>query len=707
MEVEQLKQKTIFFFLLAAVPWSVLGQESKTVQDSLPPALKTDYQSLRVEPGRNMIGRGMIDLTLTPIGEKDVVKVIQTLPGVAMAIEGGNAYYVRGGNMGGNAVSLDGVHVYGTGHLFGLTSVYSQECVGATDFSVGGFKGEEDNLTSSHIRIRTEEDYFGEFTGSATSSNFFAGGTVKGGTKDGKVGTLVAARFSPIGKEWRLFERFAHKKNYRYQLKELDANIYDLFGKIGFRKSESSHYELLAFYSNDAFKYMYGHYGFAETTENAGNWSNTIFNLTHIWRKEGKRGNWGLSYNRYETWQGQRMDYLSTDNILAIRSLLNEGEFRFCQEVDQTIGGIFSWGGKLRISRYRPGSSTLIEGAGVSHSRKKTMDLETIWSGSGQMFLQQEWRQDGKGMLRIMGRMPILLCPISGSIQVIPSPECSLMGRFLFSDRWCFEGTLDALSQFHHILEGIPMGWSLDMIIPADDHFRPERSFQVYSGLRYTHDCHAISAGLYWKEIRNLIFFSDATALFSSALAQWAEEINTGSGRSAGIEILYEKAGRVFKTRAAYTLSKTDRQIEGTNEGKRFPAKYDRRHILNVSTEFIVREGWNTDLSLISSLTFLSGHWETVPVGTFPGYGIDGRALVEGNIFTTVNNYRMPPYVRLDMGVKLEFNKNKYPGQLNIGLFNILNRQNPFAISFDTVEKKWKAISLFPIMPSINYRIEF
>ena len=93
---------------------------------------------------------------------------------------------------------------------------------------------------------------------------------------------------------------------------------------------------------DDAFKYMYGHYGFAETTENAGNWSNTIFNLTHIWRKEGKRGNWGLSYNRYETWQGQRMDYLSTDNILAIRSLLNEGEFRFCQEVDQTIGGIFS-----------------------------------------------------------------------------------------------------------------------------------------------------------------------------------------------------------------------------------------------------------------------------------------------------------------------------------------------------------------------------
>lgn len=702
-----MKRLWLLFYILFAASWTMIGQEPDVVRDSLPPAVKTERYSLRIEPGKNMIDRGMVEMVLSPIGERDIVKVIQTLPGISTAIEGGNAYYVRGGNLGGNAVSIDGVRVYGTGHLFGLSSVYSHDMVEVAELSIGGFQGEEDNLTSSQIRVITKDDYYSKLSGNTFVSNNFVGGAIGGGAKGGKVGAFVAARLSPIGQEWKIFERFAHNKDYRHRLQELDASVYDIIGKIGFRQNDCSRYELMTFYSKDAFSYGYSHYGFAEATENAASWNNLILNLTHSWERGKIKGFWGLSYNRFVTWQGQRMNYISTDNILAVQSRLNEGEFRYGEKVSSCLGGIFSWGGKLRITRYGPGSSVSIDGSGVSRPIKKSMDEEWIWRGAGQLFFQEEWKRDKIGVLRMMGRIPILLCPFDGAIRAIPSPEGSLMGRLFFSDHWCLEGTFDALTQFHHVLEGVPMGWSLDPIIPADDHLLPERSTQVYSGLNYSQGYNAFSAGIYWKEMSHLVYFADATALFSSAIANWVENVRTGNGKSVGMEILFERSSKIWKTRVAYTMSKTDRQIEGENGGMRFPAKYDRRHILNFSSDILVHEGTHTDISLSGFFTWQSGHWETVSVGTFPGYGIDGQILIDGNIYSTTNNYQMPPYVRMDLGMRIKTKKSKNPKYLNLGIFNILNRHNAFAVSYDTVEKKWKAVSLFPIMPSFNYRIEF
>ena len=116
--------------------------------------------------------------------------------------------------------------------------------------------------------------------------------------------------------------------------------------------------------------------------------------------------------------------------------------------------------------------------------------------------------------------------------------------------------------------------------------------------------------------MNHLVYFSDASKLFDSAIAGWKDNIETGSGTSRGLEFSYEKTGEIFTCRVGYTLSKTDRLFPNLNKGQVFPAKYDRTHILNTQAQVRVLSGEKADLSLSGLFTWQSGHMETVTAGS-------------------------------------------------------------------------------------------
>ena len=171
-------------------------------RDTLPPALRVDHRMLRVETGHTSSDIATMRRVVSPLGEGDAIKLIQSLPGVSTGAEGGSAIFVRGGNLGSNLLTLDGVTVHGISHLVGLASSVPSDAIGEMDFQVGGFDADRSPLTASHIHLSSAEPGTERIQGKVFLSNFLAGVSMDGPLTS-KTGILVAARISPLSLEYR------------------------------------------------------------------------------------------------------------------------------------------------------------------------------------------------------------------------------------------------------------------------------------------------------------------------------------------------------------------------------------------------------------------------------------------------------------------------------------------------------------------------
>ena len=696
--------KTIQYIVaafLASLTICGIPLSAQDVRDTLRESTITESLMHKVEPGRHNLNHASIGRTVSAIGEKDAVKYVQTLPGISMGIEGGNAYFARGGNLGGNMLTLDDIPVYGSGHLFGLTSVYSPEIVDNIDIAIGGFSSDEDNLTASHVRVKTTDEFFNSLKGNASASSFMLGGSAGKRILDNNTSLFAAARISPAQLEWYAMKGLASS-----ELKDLSTGVYDIFLKMSTVKDANTKNYLSFFNSLDAYRYSYG-----SATDNSARWANLILNW---WRertyKDGSKDTRGLSFNRYS---GMQASYVNddTENALAIRSALDELEYRILIEKSLSRRKSVSRGAKIRLDRYSPGSTVHIDGPGVIVPKASVMNGNYKYRLSAVAHIQEIWRRKGKYEVKAAGRIAAMLYPDRTSddgFRVIPSPSASFSARKFFGKHFGLEATLDYLTMYNHVLEGIPMGWSIDMLVPSDIRIAPEHTAQGYSGLFSSFGNNSITAGAFYKRLWNLAYFEDAASLFSPSLAGWENNIVVGDGWSYGAEFLYEYHSASLSGRVAYTWSKTDRRFPGINNGEIFPAKFDRRHILNVGAEYVLREDNEREMGFSAFFTYQSGLKETVPEGELSTFDFFGNPSVPMSVFSgSINNYTMPAYIRMDAGVFLRFKKAVHPSVLNVGIYNILNRHNPFAVYYDTEDKVCKQISLFPILPSFSYRVEF
>ncbi len=662
--------------------------------DTLPPAIKEDVRSGQKTLSERILKISDISVMATPTGEADFVKFVQTLPGVASGSDGSSSYYVRGGNMGGNVQTLDGVPIYGTSHLVGLTSAYPPEVVSVAEFQVGGFSSEEGNLSSSHIKLRSKDGSFDTFSAKGDVSNFLLGGYVSTPLIENRLSLNAAVRVSPAGLEYKAIKGLMDPE--AVSIKDADAAIYDLYAKLKYRVDANRSLSLTAFHSLDKYNFLMD-----SGSEDKMTWNNAILIAQYDapWRKKGGTLGVTASFNHYGNSQGMIKQMDKTSNDLLIRSLLDETMLHACVNTMAGEKWKAQYGLKVRAARFNPGSARVLKSTGLFPKTSSPLVKNVHWNVTGTLHGQLERGSTERSMLRLAGRLNYNNA--SGF-----APEASVLLRIRFFKYLGLEATGDYLSQFYHTLEGIPLGWSLDMIVPPSKRFRPEQTRQAYAGLYSDAGNHHFSAGAYYKEMSNLVYFSDATKLFDSAIAGWEENIEVGTGTSRGLEFLYEKTSGLATWRFAYTWSKTDRLFPNLNKGKIFPAKYDREHIFNASASARVLSREKLNVSIATLFTYQSGHWETVTAGSWwDDNFITG--LVEQKFYTSLNNYRMPPYIRWDISALLEFTGRKHPQTLNIGVYNVLNRHNPFALSYDPDTDQWKQISLLPIMPSVKYSITF
>lgn len=667
-----------------------------TLQDTLPAAVKTDVRRFQEQlPGTFTTDlKSLKGKVLSPVGENDPVKFAMTRPGVASGAEGFSAFFARGGNLGNNLFTLDGVRIHGFSHLLGLTTAVPSDAIATMDFCVGGFGGETGGLTASHVALHTPDLLASGLRASASVSNTFIGASVTAPILKNKAAVMVAGRWSPFGLEYNLLKKGFDKEG---RMPSLKLGVWDAYVKAQWQVAPRHELALSGFGSCDGYDI-----GFPGADYTLG-WENAVGHLSYRFTLPSTTIRADISYNHFKNRMEHAAVVRGDESFLQLQSKIEAQAYGVTAEHHFFDGHfLLSEGLQHQRSRMSPAAAKtseskikVVEDAPFTES----VSHPTLTSG----FLQMEFNF-GPVSLMANARGNYYKNNTERSQDAYQgfAWEFSARAKWQIIRGLGIEATWDDRTQFDHTLEGTPLGWSFDLMVPSTKRLLPERARQVYGGIFTSFGGHAVTLGGYYKKMENLVYYTDAMALFTAAAQGWSDHAQVGVGTSYGAEFLYEarlpEIGAEWSL--AYTWSKTNRSFPDIDGGRPFPARYDRRHILNANAQ------WK---GISAGFTLQSGHWETVAAGQYIGYLPGGEVVLD--YFTHPNNWQMPLYVRLDLGYQFEFTTGKssaHPLQhiLNLGIFNVLNRHNPSMLSYDTETKTWNQVSLFPIMPSIKYTVE-
>lgn len=669
------------------------AQDASSVSDTLTAANKVAYRGVKMLTGRTLSGIETVRNVIAPIGEGDAIKLVQTLPGVSTGAEGSSAIYARGGNLGNNLMSLDGVTVYGVSHLLGMTSSVSSDVIGEMDFQTGGFDADRGSALSSFISLKSASLRMDKWHISGMASPFLESASVEGPVSD-RTGVLVTGRFSPASLVYKSMEAALSSEK---GIRNLEAKIYDVYGKISHKTKKGNELTASIFRSADEYDIGFG----KNADRYKMGWSNTL-GLVRYFRPHSikTRTEYDVSYSVYQSGQSSDVLFNGAMNQLKIKSSLKELETGM-KLIYNGNRNSFQTGVRIRNAGFNPGSSSL---SSQWADQKHTSLTAVLWG-------QYEYHKLNALYFKAAARINSYRSgeTLTKSERVCFVPELSALGECHITPGIKLMATIDKVAQFHHILEGMPLGWSMDLIVPSDDTVPYESAYQGYLGMVGSFRGHRVTVGGYCKIMDNLVYYTNAANIFSASFAGWKDNVEVGKGLSYGIEALYDYSGKYLSARVAYTLSKTEREFENINNGNPFPAKFDRRHVLNTSVEYAFGRTGKTKQGIRSAFTLQSGHWESYRLYSYESITPDDDKYLIPYFDESPNNLRMPAYIRLDIGYFRNWRSasRNINYKLQAGVYNSLNRHNPFLLMYDDDSDQWMELSLLPVMPTVSFRIEF
>ena len=642
-------------------------------KDTLRAAIITDSQRMELSLGHLQTGLEGIRAVVSPMGEGDPIRWAQSLPGVTTGADGTTAMYVRGGGSGNNLFSLDGVPVYGYSHILGLTTIVPTQVMESAELGKGGFDGAESNFTAAHLRVVTKAPSKTQKWSAAL--NTFLASVGAEGPIGKKLSYIVSARVSPLTWEYRAMRKML--PGVLGSLDKFSATVGDAYAKLRWELDQANSIEVSFLGNQDRYCF-----DTPDASHEVMGWNNLVGVVRFKRDWERTRLELRASANRYGSSQEQDKVYRETANHLSLRSTLTE--YTLAGDMHHRLDGdrlSLGEGLSLRYAQFAPGQV-------ASVTNRSDVLLATAWVRADYTVPE---RLSLKATLR--GNYFRNLTGTVGRID----PEASLSAKVNLTRWLSLELTGDRLVQYYHTLEGLPLGWSLDMIVPSGAAVRPETALQGNAGLSGRVGAHSFSLGGFYKAMDGLVYYKYAQSLFSGALAAWEDHVDIGKGTAYGAEFLYEYQGKEWYARLSYTLSKTTRHdFAETNEGRPFHARFDRRHVLNATAQ------WR---GFTATVILQSGHWENGAAETYPMHVPGG--VWTADYYSGVNNYHMPTVFRLDLGWQKSFTTGRVEHTVNVGVCNVTNHFNPFMLYFDTSTESWKEIALLPILPNLSWRISF
>jgi hypothetical protein len=655
------------------------------------------------------------------LGEVDIIKTAQLLPGIQSGSEGSSGIYVRGGGPDQNLILLDGVPIYNANHLFGFFSVFNADAINQVKLVKGGFPAEYGGRISSVIDIRMNDGdmkkIHGEGSVGIISSKLMLNGPI---IKD-KTSFMVSARRTYIDILAKPFITLANNQMGDGNKLNLGYFFYDINAKINHIINEKNriYFSVYAgddkFYLEDKYSFDNGSGSLVEETNAGMKWGNRIMALR--WNHQfGPKlfANTTFNYSQYQFNTGFGLEsYFEGQQDMPLENF----SFNY-------LSGINDWGGNINFYYYLNPKHNIQFGVGETYhtfkpgvNQLKMNDSGTAVDtsfGSLRTYAHEffAYAQDEiKFTERISANLGIHFANFFVREKMYHSLQPRASVNFLINEKSSIKASYSRTAQFLHLLTNTSIGLPTDLWVPATDLIPPQSGNQYALGYaRELPKGFRMSAEAYYKNMNNIIEYKDGASFFGSN-QNWENLVEIGNGYSYGTEVLLEK--RTGKTTGwiGYTLSWANRQFDNINDGKVFPYRYDRRHDVSV----VVTHKFNDHIDVGIVWVYGTGNAVTLALQKYNALpsasGLNNFGYGQIEHIESRNGYRMPNYHRLDLGVNIHKEKKWGEATWSYSLYNAYSRQNPFYIDYGFIqgknEKVLKQISLFPIIPSISYSFKF
>ncbi|MGB1205369.1 MAG: TonB-dependent receptor [Chitinophagales bacterium] len=693
----------------------------------------------------------------TFLGEVDVLKALQLLPGIQSGSEGSSGLYVRGGGPDQNLILLDGVPVYNASHLFGFFSVFNADAINSVELIKGGFPARYGGRLSSVIDIRMKEGNMKKISGSASIGLISSKLTLEGPIIKDKTSFIISGRRTYIDVLARPFILLANNS----AKEPLPAGtteeyrayggyyFYDLNAKINHKFSDKDRIYLSAYMGNDRFYFtekseyedQFSKYD-SDYGANTG-WGNitSMLRWNHVLSPK-MFSNVAITYSNYN----MSIGYNSKDYFLQKAQPefnLEEEELRENSGFEY-FSGIRDFGGKIDFDfvpspqhylkfgvnatqhYFQPGGLEFsINGEEAGETLDTLLNESFVNALEYAAYIEDDIRI-GKHFKANVG---LHYSGFAVDDTLFQSLQPRFSARYLLKNRWSLKASYANMTQYIHLLSNSSaVDLPTDLWVPATKKILPQNSRQVAAGVAHTLlNGLELSVEGYYKAMNNLIAYKDGASYLSGDIGSqgndWQNQVEIGKGKAYGVELLMQQKKGNTTGWIGYTLSWTNRTFEEINFGETFPYKYDRRHDIAIA----IMHKFNDRIEVSANWVFGTGNAVTLALATYERANLPYNSAAEalsyynnpfgyGTIkhYDSRNGFRMANYHRFDIGASFIKKKKHGERRWNVGFYNVYNRKNPFFLYIDsereadgTYKNVYKQVSIIPILPSVSWNRSF
>ncbi len=647
------------------------------------------------------------------LGEVDVLKTLQLLPGVQSGGEGQSGLYVRGGSPDQNLVLLDGVPVYNVSHLLGFFSVFNADAIKNVTLTKGGVPARFGGRLSSVLEINMKEGNNEEFHGEGSVGFISSKLTLEGPIKKNVSSFIVSARRTYVD----IFARPIAKKQAEKNGDELTPTLYfyDLNAKFNHKINKKHRLYLSAYTGKDVFG--------IKSRDNLTDGNYTVLNGGTDW------GNVTAAF---------RWNYQITNKLFANTTITHSRyKFDFDTEFEDVynntsdkfaaryFSGIYDWAGKVDFD-FIPNPNHYIKfGASATNhtyepgafqfkfeiANENPIDT-TLGSQDAKSWEYSAYVEDDLQFGPFKANIGLHAAAFDVNNKTYYSIQPRLGLRYLMSNNIAVKASYTKMAQYINLLTNESLSLPTDLWVPSTDRIKPQDSWQVAAGIATTiWKEYEFSVEGYYKKMQNVLSYKEG-ADFIGPDSDWQDKVTQGDGEAYGVEVFLQKKKGKTTGWLGYTLSWNWRQFDEINSGKRYPFKYDRRHDVSL----VVSHQFNERISLTGAWVYGTGNSITLPLYRYNSPVQDNYGDIYFNEIENIgdkNAFRMNAYHRLDFNVEIQSKKNarrNWQGAWNIGVYNAYNRNNPYFITTgrnNEGQRTFRQISIFPIIPSVSYKFQF
>lgn len=620
-------------------------------------------------------------------GESDILKFMHSLPGISQGKEGTSGLHVRGGSPDQNLILVDGVPIYNINHLFGFLSVFNTDAVKKIDIYKDGIPATYTGRLSSVVDVYLKEGNFKEDRKVINISPIASSILYETPLKKDKSSLLVTGRRTWLD----LFTNVLNNEDQR-----VNFNFYDLSFKYANKLNKKNNLYISYYRSKDKFRNKI--VGLQDVFFSF-DWQNHT--LITRWNKilgENKFLNTSASVSNYSFNQVDQYKNEDTNQKREVNSSILDFNLKSQIDIFLQNNHSISLGVDYSLLYFKPEIKQYGVFSNIDHSGEYLNNFNFFYQGLySNIFQDTDLHYGFRYSLIYSDKFFNYLQP---RLSIVHDFSPSLNLRLSY----------DRIVQNVHLLTNTTLGQPTDLWVTANKDVPPELSDQLSLTLltEFPKKLNISVAG-YYKKLYNVIEYKEGANFLFGAKNDWIDRVTTGNGSSYGIELLVQKQFDKIESWISYTWSKSDRRFSDINNGDVFPYKYDRRH--DLTTNFLYRFNKKNSLSLSfnyntgNAITLPSAFIQTSlpPCGQY--YNADFSDIRNTEFIEYRNNQRMPAYHRLDLSYRNHRENKNSSRTWIIGVYNAYNNLNPYFIY--EYDGTFRQLILFPILPSIAYRLEF